>query len=115
VGLGSALSLVALLGAWLAWKRYPFSAHRWFLKLLVFCGPLGLIALEAGWCVTELGRQPWIVSGILRTSDAVTKVPNLEIPFLLVSALYCVLGIVVLWLLWVHVIANPNSGDVETL
>ena len=115
VGLGSALSLVALLGAWVAWKRHPFSAHRWFLKLLVICGPLGLIALEAGWCVTELGRQPWIVSGILKTSDAVTKVPNLVIPFFLVSALYCVLGVVVLWLLWVHVIADPNSGDAEAL
>jgi cytochrome d ubiquinol oxidase subunit I len=109
VGLGTTLSLVALLGAWLTWKRRPLSAHRWFLKLLVLCGPLGFIALEAGWFVTELGRQPWIVFGVLKTRDAVTEVPNLEIPFLLVSALYCVLGIIVSWLLWVHVIAEPNS------
>jgi cytochrome bd ubiquinol oxidase subunit I len=115
VGLGTTLSLVALLGAFLTWKRRPLSAHRWFLKLLVLCGPLGFIALEAGWFVTELGRQPWIVFGILKTRDAVTEVPNLEIPFLLVSALYCVLGIIVSWLLWVHVIADPNSGDVETV
>jgi cytochrome bd ubiquinol oxidase subunit I len=115
VGSGSALSLVALLGAWFAWRHRPLSANRSFLKLLVLCGPLGFVALEAGWLVTELGRQPWIVSGILRTRDAVTKVPNLEIPFFLVSALYCVLGVVVLWLLWVHVIADPNSGDAKTV
>ena len=115
VGLGSALSAVSLLGAWFAWRHRPLSAHRWFLKLLVLCGPLGFVALEAGWLVTELGRQPWIVFGILRTRDAVTRVPNLEIPFFLVSALYCVLGVVVLWLLWVHVIADPNSDDAETV
>jgi cytochrome d ubiquinol oxidase subunit I len=115
VGLGSALSLVALLGAWLRWKRKPLSAHRNFLKLLAFCTPLGFLALEAGWMVTELGRQPWIISGILRTQDAVTKVQHLEIPFLLVSALYCVLGVIVVWLLAAHVIADPSNRDADTV
>jgi cytochrome d ubiquinol oxidase subunit I len=115
VGMGSALSLVALTGAWLAWKRRPLSAHRSFLKLLVFCGPLGFVALEAGWLVTELGRQPWIIVGILRTRDAVTKVPRLEISFLLVSALYCVLAIIVVWLFTVHVIADPTNRDAEAV
>src|SRR5215813_5225627 len=115
IGLGSALSLVALLGAWLTWKRRPLSAHPRFLKLLVFCGPLGFVALEAGWMVTELGRQPWIISGILRTQDAVTKVQHLQFPFLLVSALYCLLGIIVVWLLTAHVIADPSHRDVDAV
>jgi cytochrome bd ubiquinol oxidase subunit I len=115
VGLGSALSLVALLGAWLAWKRPPMSAHPRFLKLLVLCGPLGFVALEAGWFVTELGRQPWVIFGILKTQDAVTNVPHLQIPFLTVSALYCVLGIILLWLISVHVIADPTNRDVEAV
>src|SRR5262249_20312859 len=115
IGLGSALSLVALLGAWLTWKRRPLSAHPSFLKLLVFCGPLGFVALEAGWMVTELGRQPWIISGILRTQDAVTKVQHLQFPFLLVSALYCLLGIIVVWLLTAHVIADPSHRDVDAV
>ena len=115
VGLGSALTAVALLGAWLAWKRRPLTTHRRFLKLLVLCGPLGFMALEAGWMVTELGRQPWIIFGILRTRDAVTKVPHLQVPFLLVSTLYCALGIIVVWLLAAHVIADPTNRDADAV
>lgn len=115
VGMGSLLSVVALLGGWLAWKRRPLVLHRNFLKLLVFCAPLGFIGLEAGWMVTELGRQPWIIYGILRTKDAVTAVPHLQIPFILVSLLYCVLGVIVVWLLAAHVIANPAARDADVL
>jgi cytochrome bd ubiquinol oxidase subunit I len=115
VGLGSALNLVALLGLWLASKRKPLSAHRAYLKLLVLCGPLGFMALEAGWMVTELGRQPWIIFGILRTRDAVTRVQHLQVPFLAVSALYCALGIIVAWLLAAHVIADPENRDADAV
>jgi cytochrome bd ubiquinol oxidase subunit I len=115
VGLGSALSLVALVGAWLRWKRGPICAHRNFLKLLAVCTPLGFLALEAGWMVTELGRQPWIIGGILRTQDAVTKVHNLQVPFLLVSALYCMMGVIVVWLLAAHVIADPGNRDADAV
>jgi cytochrome bd ubiquinol oxidase subunit I len=115
VGLGSLLSAVALLGAYLNWKRNPITAHRLFLWLLVLCGPLGFVALEAGWFVTELGRQPWIVVGILRTKDAVTEFPHLELPFVLVSALYCVLGCIVVWLLAAHVIANPINRRADAV
>jgi cytochrome d ubiquinol oxidase subunit I len=115
VGLGSLLSLVALLAGWLAWRRKPLVVHRTFLKLLVLCGPLGLLALEAGWFVTELGRQPWIIFGILRTKDAVTTVPHLQLPFFLVSTLYCVLGIIVIRLLARHVIADPANRDADVV
>jgi cytochrome bd ubiquinol oxidase subunit I len=111
VGLGSFLSVVSLAAAWLAWKQKSITANRVFLKLLVLCGPLGLLALESGWFVTELGRQPWIIFGILKTKDAVTTVPNLKLSFLLFSALYCVLGITVVWLLAAHVIADPKNRD----
>jgi cytochrome bd ubiquinol oxidase subunit I len=115
VGFGSALILVTLLGAWLVWKRGPLSGHRAYLKLLVLCGPLGFLALEAGWMVTELGRQPWVIFGILRTRDAVTKVQHLQISFLLVSILYCALGVIVVWLLAAHVIADPRNRDAEAV
>jgi cytochrome bd ubiquinol oxidase subunit I len=115
VGLGGVLALAALLGAWLAWKRGPLSGHRTYLKILVLCSPLGFLALEAGWMVTELGRQPWVIVGILRTQDAVTKVQHLQISFLAVSALYCALGVIVVWLLAAHVIADPKNRDVEAI
>ena len=59
-----------------------------------------MLGIEAGWFVTELGRQPWIIQGVMRTADAVTPMPGLVIPFLVFTALYLLLaGIVVLLLI----------------
>ena len=65
----------------------------------IFGNPLGFLALEAGWTVTEVGRQPWIVYGILRTGAAVTPVAGLATPFALVGLVYLGLGTVVAVLL----------------
>ncbi len=72
VGCGSLLSLFALVAGWLAWKRGPLSKQILFIKAVVLVSPLGFVALEAGWMVTELGRQPWIIYHLMRTKDAVT-------------------------------------------
>ena len=65
------------------------------LLALVVVAPFGFIATEAGWMVTEVGRQPWVVQGLLRTADAVTPMPGLIVPFTVFSLLYVVLGAVV--------------------
>jgi cytochrome d ubiquinol oxidase subunit I len=109
VGCGSLLSLVALVSAWLYWKRRSLSTNRLFIKSLVFFGPLGFVALEAGWMVTELGRQPWIIYHIMRTKDAVTPMPNLSITFGVMTVVYLLLGTVAAWLLSKHVIAMPEK------
>jgi cytochrome d ubiquinol oxidase subunit I len=62
------------------------------LRALVMAGPLGLIAIEAGWTVTEVGRQPWIVYGVMRTSQAVTPMPGVGLTLALFTLLY--LGLV---------------------
>jgi cytochrome d ubiquinol oxidase subunit I len=72
---------------------------------------MGFVAIEAGWTVTEVGRQPWVVYGIFRTADAVTPMPGLIVPFLLFSALYLLLGVIVLYLLRQH-IAHAPSADI---
>lgn len=113
IGIGSLLAAVALLFAMLAWRRKALPTDPWLLRVAVACGPLGLIALEAGWTVTEVGRQPWIVRGFLRTADAVTPMPGLIIPFLTFSALYLLLGIVSLALLKRHVFASTATSDDE--
>ena len=59
--------------------------------------------------VTELGRQPWIIYHLMRTKDAVTSMPNVTITFFAMTALYVILGIIVVWLLSRHVIAVPDS------
>jgi cytochrome d ubiquinol oxidase subunit I len=70
VGVGLAmLSLVVC--SWWAWRR-GFADTRWFLKLCELASPLGFVAVIAGWVTTEVGRQPWVVYGLMRTRDAVT-------------------------------------------
>jgi cytochrome d ubiquinol oxidase subunit I len=69
------------------------------LRALVVAGPLGFIAIEAGWVVTEVGRQPWIIHGILRTADAVTPVPGLVVPFVTFTVLYIILAVLVIALM----------------
>jgi cytochrome bd ubiquinol oxidase subunit I len=63
--------------------------------------------------VTELGRQPWIIYHLLRTSDAVTSMPNVAITFLTMTAVYVILGIIVVWLLSRHVIAASETKQLE--
>jgi cytochrome d ubiquinol oxidase subunit I len=61
--------------------------------------------------VTEVGRQPWIIYGVLRTADAVTPMPGLIVPFLLFTALYCFLGAIVIWLLYRQIVRSPKTTE----
>ena len=101
VGCGSALALVALwwAGAWIRRRHRSPVARRALLAAVVVCGPLGFLAIEAGWTVTEVGRQPWVVYGVVRTAEAVTPMTGLAVPFALVSVVYGTLGVVVALLL----------------
>lgn len=76
VGLGTALTLLALVAA-LAVFRPAVLEKRIVLWAILASGPAAVIAMEAGWVVTEVGRQPWIVHGVMRTADAVTKAPGM--------------------------------------
>jgi cytochrome d ubiquinol oxidase subunit I len=108
VGSGFAMMGVSLLALFLAWRRRALPDHRLMLWAIVLCGPLGFLAIEAGWVVTEVGRQPWIIYGVMRTAEAVTPVPGLIVPFLTFSALYVVLAALVVWLLWRQVSESPR-------
>jgi cytochrome d ubiquinol oxidase subunit I len=100
VGLGTFMAAVGAWGLWLVWRRRDLAAERWFLRALAIGTPAGILAIEAGWVVTEVGRQPWIVQGVLRTADAVTPMPGLVVPFLGFTMLYLVLAVVVARVLW---------------
>jgi cytochrome d ubiquinol oxidase subunit I len=110
VGSGTLMAGVALLALVLALRRRGLPDHRWFLRLLVVVGPLGVVALEAGWLVTEWGRQPWIVRGIMRTADAVTPFPYKSAPFWLFTVTYLFLAAVVAYLLWHQIAASRDLG-----
>ena len=92
--------LLAAVGVWywfLQWRRRP--PRRALLLALLLVSPLGFLALEAGWVVTEVGRQPWVITGVMRTADAVTTVDDVLITFYAFCILYAVLGAVLVMLL----------------
>jgi cytochrome d ubiquinol oxidase subunit I len=93
VMVGCGMLLIGL-GAWFwvgRWrKREP---GRWLLRALVIGSPLGFLALQAGWIVTEVGRQPWVIYGVMRAADGVTPVGGVPATLFGFSLLYLMLGI----------------------
>jgi cytochrome d ubiquinol oxidase subunit I len=99
VGVGFALLALAAWAAVVWWRRGRLPRSRWFLRAGAVSGVAAVLALEAGWTVTEVGRQPWIVFGVLRTADAVNPAPGLVWGFVLVTAVYAVLTVTTLYVL----------------
>ena len=99
VGAGSAMLAVAVWVIWVWWRTRRLPDNKWLLRALVGCSPFGFIALETGWFVTELGRQPWIIYGLMRTKDAVTPMPGLVVPFTTFTIVYLLLAVIVIFLL----------------
>jgi len=108
VGIGTYLALVGLWAGWLAWRRAVFAGRRRFLQAVALATPLGFVAVEAGWFVTELGRQPWVVYGVLRTADAVTPMPGLIAPLAAITTLYVFLAFVVAYLLYWQILRTAR-------
>lgn len=113
VGCGTTLAALAILGLLRAWKKRALPDEPWLLKLFALATPLGFIALEAGWTVTECGRQPWIIYRVLKTADCVTPVPHLLVPFAVFTTLYIFLSIAVVLLLKRQIVMTdgPNVLD----
>jgi cytochrome d ubiquinol oxidase subunit I len=99
VAIGSALALLALVfvAYWFRRRRLPTSP--WFYRAVVAAGPLSLIALLAGWVTTEVGRQPWIVYGVMRTKQAVTGASGIPVGYATIALVYAGLVIATAWLL----------------
>ncbi|HEV8188726.1 MAG TPA: cytochrome ubiquinol oxidase subunit I [Pyrinomonadaceae bacterium] len=118
VGCGVAMMLVAL---WAAWRylrgrrKQTWLDSRWFLRMLVIAAPLGFIAIESGWVVTEVGRQPWIIYGVMRTSEALTPMPGLVVPFVTFTVLYFFLAAITVWLLFRQVVSTDSTEVHKTV
>jgi cytochrome d ubiquinol oxidase subunit I len=98
VGIGTFLMLLAII-YFISLKKKSWYNKKWFLKLFIAATPLGFIAVEAGWTVTEVGRQPWIIYNVMRTADAVTPMPGIAYSFYLFTAIYISLSAFVIFLL----------------
>jgi cytochrome bd ubiquinol oxidase subunit I len=99
VGIGTLLAAlgVAHLVTW--FRRRRFIESRWFLWGVVAAGPLAVVALIAGWVTTEVGRQPWVVYGLMRTSEAVTGAGGIPVGYATLVIVYAGLGVAVAWIL----------------
>jgi cytochrome d ubiquinol oxidase subunit I len=95
VGCGSVLVLVALWACAVRLRTRSIFTSAPLLSTLIACGPLGMVAVVAGWIVTEVGRQPWIIVGLMRTSEAVTSARHLWAWLIGYSTLYLLLGVIV--------------------
>jgi cytochrome d ubiquinol oxidase subunit I len=114
VGLGTALAALSVAAlAFLVRRRTPPRALlRALLRAVAFATPAGFVALEAGWLVTEWGRQPFTIRGVLTTGDSVTPVAHLAAPLVAFTLLYVFLGVVTAVLLWRQIARAPVGADV---
>jgi cytochrome bd ubiquinol oxidase subunit I len=116
VGVGSLLLILAILGAYLRWRRRLF-IRKWFLTALVLASPLGFVATIAGWVVTEAGRQPYVVYGVVRTANAASPLAAVSVgtTFILFIVIYTLLMAGFLWFLIQTIIRGPETAETEGL
>jgi cytochrome bd ubiquinol oxidase subunit I len=99
VGIGT---LLALLGVWFVVvrvRRRALPETPWFFRAVALAGPLSVVALIAGWTVTEVGRQPWVVYRVMRTADAVTGADGIPFGYAALAAVYACVAVGVYWIL----------------
>jgi cytochrome bd ubiquinol oxidase subunit I len=99
VGIGTLLVALALVVVYVRVRRRRLPESPWFYRALVLAGPLSVVALIAGWVTTEVGRQPWVVYHVMRTSQAVTGAGGIPVGYLTLAAIYLALAIGVAWVL----------------
>jgi cytochrome d ubiquinol oxidase subunit I len=99
VGIGTLLALLGVVFVYARLRRQQLLESRWFLGAVVLAGPLSLVALISGWVTTEVGRQPWIVYGVMKTSAAVTGARGIPVGYGTVALVYAVLAAGVYWVL----------------
>ena len=115
VAIGLALIAISLLAAWYSW-RGMLHRQRWLLRVLVPAVLLPQVANQVGWYTAEMGRQPWVVHGLLRTSDALSEAVRAEhVLFSLVmfTALYALLLFLFLYLLNKKIVHGPDEAPEE--
>lgn len=113
VGLGMAMLLLAIIYFIALWKKRNWLRSKWLLNLFVLATPMGFIAVEAGWVVTEVGRQPWIIYGVMKTVDAVTPMPGIVYSFYIFTAIYISLAIIVIFMLYRQIKMVPTLYDIN--
>lgn len=93
VSIGMWLAFISFVYFVASWRGWKFIKQKWFLWLTLISGPLALVAIEAGWWFTEVGRQPWILRGYMTVEEAATTSGQVDLMIILFAGLYFILGI----------------------
>ena len=107
--IGTALAALGAVFLWTWWRHRRLPRSRWFHRAVVAAGPLALVALICGWITTEVGRQPWVVYEVMRTSEAVTGAGGIPVGYGFLVGVYLLLGAAVVWLL--RRLAREGAGE----
>ncbi|HEV7805027.1 MAG TPA: cytochrome ubiquinol oxidase subunit I, partial [Solirubrobacteraceae bacterium] len=99
VGIGTLLAALSVWYLFARVRRKQIPSSRWFYRLLVLAGPASVVALIGGWVTTEVGRQPWVVYHVMRTTDAVTAAAGIPVGYATLAAFYACLIAAVAWIL----------------
>ncbi|MFL5955480.1 MAG: cytochrome ubiquinol oxidase subunit I [Gaiellaceae bacterium] len=99
VAIGLALGALGIWFLAVRWRRGRLPESAWFYRGVIAAGPLALVALVAGWIVTEVGRQPWVVYRLMLTKDAVTRAPVVPVGYVTLALVYLGLAVAVAWIL----------------
>jgi cytochrome d ubiquinol oxidase subunit I len=99
VGIGTLLAMLGVFFVVVRVRRRRLPESPWFYRALVAAGPLSVVALIAGWVVTEVGRQPWVVYRVMRTSAAVTGAGGIPVGYVVLAAAYALVAAGVAWVL----------------
>ncbi|MGQ9484542.1 MAG: cytochrome ubiquinol oxidase subunit I [Desulfosoma sp.] len=113
IGLGFLFPVLAL---WAWWKRHRLLESPRLLKVMLFSIPLPYLALQAGWTVTEVGRQPWVVYGVMRTSDAVSPIaaPQVAVSLTAFIVVYSLLGLIAFGLMARYATRGPAMETAQS-
>jgi cytochrome d ubiquinol oxidase subunit I len=99
VGIGTLLAVLGITFLAVRWRRKRLPESRWFYRALALAGPLSVVALICGWVTTEVGRQPWVVYRVMRTSEAVTGGGGIPVGYATLALVYLGLALAVGWIL----------------
>ncbi len=99
VGIGTLLALLGLVFLWVRWRRGRLPESPWFYRAVALAGPASVVALIAGWVVTEVGRQPWVVYKVMKTDEAVTGASGIPVGYAVLALAYACVAVGVVWIL----------------
>ncbi len=114
VGIGTGLAVLAAWFLWTWFRRRRLPRTKWFYRAVVLAGPAAVVALIAGWVTTEVGRQPWVVYGVMRTEQAVSGADGIVFGFGTLIAVYAVLVATVFWVLR-RIARQPLPAEIAAL